>query len=221
MAEQSSPQDVLQAMDILWFNQNNLKKMPISISEAPPPPSAAVSEENSTESDMASTANSTHQFKSEADTDTKKQRERLLTPTLDIIGRSKSELQPSTSMSPIFNSQPQSRKHPRRRLEKMRSSKSFSELELEELEGFKDLGFIFNEEQLSPEIKSMLPGLQMLGEKQVVTRPYLSEAWLINKPDSPLLNLRMPPITASSGADMRKHLRFWAKTVACAVNQES
>eukprot|EP00268_Persea_americana_P041886 TRINITY_DN41854_c1_g1_i1.p1 TRINITY_DN41854_c1_g1~~TRINITY_DN41854_c1_g1_i1.p1 ORF type:complete len:222 (+),score=58.38 TRINITY_DN41854_c1_g1_i1:221-886(+) len=221
MAEQSSPQDVLQAMDILWFNQNILKKMPISNSEALPPPSAAVSEESSTESDMASTANSTHQFKSEVDTDMKKERERLLTPTLDIIGRSKSELQPPTSMSPIFNSLPQSRKHPRRRLEKMRSSMSFSELEHEELKGFRDLGFIFNKEQLSPQIKSMLPGLQMLGEKQVVTRPYLSEAWLINRPDSPLLNLRVPPNSASSEADMRKHLRLWARTVACIVNQES
>ncbi|RWR92259.1 putative serine/threonine-protein kinase [Cinnamomum micranthum f. kanehirae] len=103
----------------------------------------------------------------------------------------------------------------------MRSSKSFSELELEELEGFKDLGFIFNEEQLSPEIKSMLPGLQMLGEKQVVTRPYLSEHGLSTN----LIPSAQPPGCLPSQrpleADMRKAPRFWAKTVACAVNQES
>ncbi|XP_010253606.1 PREDICTED: uncharacterized protein LOC104594811 [Nelumbo nucifera] len=56
-------------------------------------------------------------------------------------------------------------------------------------------------------------------EKRGVRRPYLSEAWLIKRPDSPLLNLRLP--RASATAEMKKHLRFWARTVASVVRQES
>lgn len=53
-----------------------------------------------------------------------------------------------------------------------------------------------------------------------VTRPYLSEAWLIKRPDSPLLNLRLPT-RVSSAADMKKHLKSWARTVASEIQQES
>lgn len=149
-----------------------------------------------------------------------KVRARLQTPTLNIVVGNHPELQSSTSETRSFHSLPRLSISPRRRLENMRSCKSFYELEHEELKGFRDLGFIFNKEELNPHIKSMLPGLQMLGEKQV-TRPYLSEAWLINRPDSPLLNLRIPSRSASSGADMKKQLRYWARTVASVINQES
>ncbi|KAK6943773.1 hypothetical protein RJ641_024875 [Dillenia turbinata] len=56
-------------------------------------------------------------------------------------------------------------------------------------------------------------------EMRGVTRPYLSEAWLIRRPDSPLLNLRVPRV--STAADTKKHLRFWARTVANVIAQES
>ncbi|XP_010264742.1 PREDICTED: uncharacterized protein LOC104602661 [Nelumbo nucifera] len=56
-------------------------------------------------------------------------------------------------------------------------------------------------------------------EERVVIRPYLSEAWLIKRPDSPLLNLRIP--RASATADMKKHLRSWARTIAYVIQQES
>ncbi|KAK2658002.1 hypothetical protein Ddye_011054 [Dipteronia dyeriana] len=136
-------------------------------------------------------------------------------------------------------------------LQKSMSFRSLWDLELEEVKGFMDLGFIFNKENLSPRMMSVVPGLQRVGlyknkhnselefdeashelinddggddeneqeeyEKSIM-RPYLSEAWLIKRPDSPLLNLRMPRVSAS--ADMKKHLRFWAKTVASTVNQE-
>ncbi|KAI9152766.1 hypothetical protein LWI28_000768 [Acer negundo] len=136
-------------------------------------------------------------------------------------------------------------------LQKSTSFRSFCDLELEEVKGFMDLGFIFKKEDLSPRMMSVVPGLQRVGlyknkhnpelefdeasheiinddggdddeneqeeyEKSIM-RPYLSEAWLIKRPDSPLLNLRMPRVSAS--ADMKKHLRFWAKTVASTVNQ--
>ncbi|KAL0344623.1 UNVERIFIED_CONTAM: hypothetical protein Sradi_4293600 [Sesamum radiatum] len=50
-------------------------------------------------------------------------------------------------------------------------------------------------------------------------RPYLSEAWLIKRPDSPLLNLRIPRVSTTE--DMKKHLKDWARTVASAIHHES
>ncbi|XVF55444.1 hypothetical protein PTKIN_Ptkin06aG0036400 [Pterospermum kingtungense] len=128
------------------------------------------------------------------------------------------------------------------------SCRSLKDLELEEVKGFMDLGFIFKKEHLNPRMISVVPGLLRLGffrttkqktepnialadddddddveqeEEEVVRgvrRPYLSEAWLIKRPDSPLLNLKVPRISAA--ADMKKHLKFWARTVASVVQQE-
>ncbi|KAL5740750.1 hypothetical protein ACOSP7_029632 [Xanthoceras sorbifolium] len=135
-------------------------------------------------------------------------------------------------------------------LQKSMSFRSLCELELEEVQGFMDLGFIFKKEHLDQRMMSVVPGLQRVGlyknkkkpeldfeasrhheiskddetdheqeeyEKGIM-RPYLSEAWLIKRPGSPLLKLRMPRVSAS--ADMKKHLRFWAKTVASEINLE-
>ncbi|CAL5334794.1 unnamed protein product [Camellia sinensis] len=129
------------------------------------------------------------------------------------------------------------------RLQKTMSCKSLLELELEEVKGFMDLGFKFSKESLSPQMMSVLPGLQRLElangdeevdkddrdiigeeeregeeEKRSVMRPYLSEAWDIKRPDSPLLNLRLPRVSAAG--DMKKHLRYWARTVASVIQQE-
>ncbi|XP_027069292.1 uncharacterized protein [Coffea arabica] len=134
-----------------------------------------------------------------------------------------------------------------RRLHKTMSCKSLCELELEEVQGFMDLGFIFNNENMSKRMMSVIPGLQRLelsgstiqgkdnilmgspphnetrrvegGAEQTITRPYLSEAWLIRRPDSPLLNLRIPRV--STAADMKKHLKYWARTVASAIALET
>ncbi|OMO73512.1 hypothetical protein COLO4_27056 [Corchorus olitorius] len=149
------------------------------------------------------------------------------------------------------------------------SCRSMKDLELEEVKGFMDLGFIFKKEHLNKRMISVVPGLLRLGfgfsktkqiiktddhkpiinldssnsadddhdhdneidkedddhhddfeqEKRGVTvmRPYLSEAWLIKRPDSPLLNLRVPKLSAA--ADMKKHLKNWAKTVASEIQQ--
>ncbi|XP_015055128.1 uncharacterized protein LOC107001683 [Solanum pennellii] len=118
----------------------------------------------------------------------------------------------------------------------MSNYKSFGDLELEELRGFMDLGFIFRKEHISKRMINVIPGLQRLEivicecedtkaivaeeeDKREIVRPYLSEAWLIKRPNSPLLNMRIPRISAPS--DMKKHLRYWAKTVATVVRQES
>lgn len=133
-----------------------------------------------------------------------------------------------------------------RRLQKSMSYRTLGELELEEVKGFMDLGFIFRKENMSPRMMSVVPGLQRLSRHQnkqnlelidvtkivgegdiekmeekrdiSIMRPYLSEAWLIKRPDSQLLNLKIPRLC--SAADMKKYLRFWAKTVASEIHQE-
>ena len=110
------------------------------------------------------------------------------------------------------------------------SCKSLGELELEEVKGFMDLGFEFTREDLSPQMVKLVPGLQRFktrmdrqnledddddDKKRDIARPYLSEAWTINRPNSPLLNLRMPRV--SSTTDMKNHLRSWARTVAIEI----
>ncbi|KAL8152794.1 hypothetical protein V2J09_010554 [Rumex salicifolius] len=137
----------------------------------------------------------------------------------------------------------QNRRHiksTRLRLERTVSCKTLEELEQEEVKGFMDLGFIFNKDRLTPRMMSVLPGLQRLqGEEKdelfdakqgheeedmmkvvcsnkaelAKKKPYLSEAWMIKRPDSPLVRLRMSrPSTTSN--DMKIHLKIWAKTVA-------
>ncbi|XP_022745220.1 uncharacterized protein LOC111295761 [Durio zibethinus] len=126
------------------------------------------------------------------------------------------------------------------KLQKSTSCRSLKDLELEEVKGFMDLGFIFKKEHLNARMISVLPGVLRLGffktelnraadelpkdddieqgEGKGVIRPYLSEAWLIKRPDSPLLNIRVPRVTAA--ADMKKHLKLWARTVVSVVQQE-
>ena len=117
--------------------------------------------------------------------------------------------------------------HPKNTREsRVKNYRSLSELENYELKGFMDLGFLVPKDKLSPHIMSMVPGLQKLTEedgeqegKRWVRRPYLSEAWPVDCPDSPLLNLHMLPKTPD-GADMKKHLKFWAQRVAMLVHEE-
>lgn len=102
------------------------------------------------------------------------------------------------------------------------------DLELEEVKGFMDLGFIFRREDLTKRIIHLVPGLQRIGSSEDeeeegrnkdIIRPYLSEAWVVRSPNLPLLNLRIPAV--STAADMKKHLQCWAHTVASAIQQQS
>ncbi|XP_057779084.1 uncharacterized protein LOC130997701 [Salvia miltiorrhiza] len=123
------------------------------------------------------------------------------------------------SSSPI-SAQKRWRNHPS--LKKSVSCKRLVDLELEEVKGFMDLGFIFRRENLTKRIIHLVPGLQRIGWSEhhsgnEIIRPYLSEAWAVRSPNSPLLNLRIP--AASTAADMKKHLKYWAHTVASAIHQ--
>ncbi|KAF7143768.1 hypothetical protein RHSIM_Rhsim05G0184000 [Rhododendron simsii] len=133
-----------------------------------------------------------------------------------------------------------------RRLEKTMSCKTLEELELEEVKGFIDLGFEFKKENLSPRMLSVVPGLQRFGswdvdhdeerngtaqdcdheiieegeeEERGVMRPYLSEAWIENRPEWGFANIRLPRVSAAG--DMKKLIRCWARTVASVIRQES
>lgn len=123
----------------------------------------------------------------------------------------------------------------RRRRKKKGNSKSLSELEVEELKGFMDLGFVFSEQDKdSVDLVSIIPGLQRLGEHQnceaeegedikvvdniSVPRPYLSEAWEIldrRKKVDPLMNWKVTDL--GNEMAVKDQLRFWAHAVASTV----
>ncbi|KAF8409085.1 hypothetical protein HHK36_005158 [Tetracentron sinense] len=108
------------------------------------------------------------------------------------------------------------------------SSKSFSELEVEELKGFMDLGFVFTVDDKNSKLGSIIPGLQRLGKKpageeeavdeSAIPRPYLSESWATldrTKKENRLMNWKIPSL--SNEIDMKDHLRCWAHTVASTI----
>ncbi|XP_015165323.1 uncharacterized protein [Solanum tuberosum] len=107
----------------------------------------------------------------------------------------------------------------------IRIRRSSSELELEELKGFMDLGFEFSEEDKNSSLVTIVPGLEKWGivdekvenkKKDIVhKRPYLSEAWEIlekRKMSKKLLKWRFPAM--NNDMNMKHNLRFWAQTVA-------
>ncbi|TVU23080.1 hypothetical protein EJB05_32816, partial [Eragrostis curvula] len=106
---------------------------------------------------------------------------------------------------------------------KSKTWKSSSDLESIEVQGFKDLGFVFDKEELRENLADVLPGLKTSSPAAAanhhrrsghVPRPYLSEAWH---------HVRRPPAAirdARSAAEMKDQLRMWAQAVACNARQE-
>lgn len=237
-------------MDHLWFHHTILLPEPTSLIlsktlkpaslnlslhevEGTPSPLEEEEEESRDSSPMSAQLDDAYN-NGEEDKDTNLQQR----PTRLNLTRGKSNR--SQSSSPATLKRLKKRRYSKSLQQKSKSCRSLMELELEEVKGFMDLGFRFNKECLSPRMMSVLPGLQRVKLHQVardgddddetdqqddedyekrVMRPYLSEAWLIKRPDSPLLNFRMPRVTAAAD-DMKKHLRFWAKTVASEIQQE-
>ncbi|KAJ8527797.1 hypothetical protein K7X08_015248 [Anisodus acutangulus] len=172
-----------------------------------------------------------------------------------LLGRSQSDYciildDNSTSFSPLGNNSPTSVIITRNKVaqavntkvEQKRNAKrgvkgiirirrSSSDLELEELKGFLDLGFEFSEEDKNSRLVTIVPGLQKWGNKVVdqevvenstskkrdiiVQRPYLSEAWEIlekRKMIRKLVKWRFPAM--HNEINMKDNLKFWAQTVA-------
>ncbi|KAK9269487.1 hypothetical protein L1049_001262 [Liquidambar formosana] len=104
-------------------------------------------------------------------------------------------------------------------LNQRKMKKSLSDLEYEEVQGFKDLGFKFDKEDLSPSVVNILPGLQEKNRDESdddkVRRPYLSEAWLLQSSAPPIPNW----VANKSAEDMKAQIKFWARAVASNVNQ--
>ncbi|KAK6134385.1 hypothetical protein DH2020_031874 [Rehmannia glutinosa] len=102
---------------------------------------------------------------------------------------------------------------------KRRKNRSMSELELEELKGFMDLGFVFSdhEEEIDSRLVSIIPGLQRVQGKlgfgeaasySVSRRPYLSEAWDSNS--NILMDWRIPEF--GNEMELKDNIRLWAHT---------
>ncbi|CAJ2660043.1 unnamed protein product [Trifolium pratense] len=100
-------------------------------------------------------------------------------------------------------------------------TRSLSELEFKELKGFMDLGYVFSEEDMDSTLISLIPGLSKKEhnvDENVISRPYLSEAWGLRKQKkvmNKLNNWRVP--TLGNEIDMKDNLKFWAHTVASIV----
>ncbi|PKU67122.1 uncharacterized protein LOC110107094 [Dendrobium catenatum] len=192
MADSNSFFNLKEAMEKLWFHHNILFSQPIEIH---------------TSLQSGSNEVSAHEEK------IKKKPERLNIP----INQPLYELQLPRRIKDKGSDLAE------RRIARMRKNNwSLSELENFEIEGFKDLGFDFNKEKLSPEMIRMVPGLRRLEgtdeslEDREVRRPYLSEVWLLDRSDS-LLNFPR----SHDSADMKKHLRSWAHNVASSIHEES
>ncbi|KAJ7948697.1 Serine/arginine repetitive matrix protein [Quillaja saponaria] len=105
--------------------------------------------------------------------------------------------------------------------QRLTTRKSLSELEIEEVQGFKDLGFSFEKEALDPSLVNILPGLQEKNqdeaeEDKAVRKPYLSEAWIVQTCAPPVPNW----VSNRSAEDVKAQIKFWARTVASNVHQE-
>lgn len=107
------------------------------------------------------------------------------------------------------------------RLMSQLTQKSLSDLEYEELQGFKDLGFNFDNKDLNPDVINIIPGLQEKNrieedEEENMRRPYLSEAWQAQS--------SAPPVPKWGGKrskeDVKAQIKFWARAVASNVRQE-
>lgn len=86
---------------------------------------------------------------------------------------------------------------------KMRK-KSPSDLEYQEVQGFRDLGFTFEKEEKS--------GIEPAGEEEF-RRPYLSETWQVQSSAPQVPNW----VGKSSAEDMKAQIKFWARAVASNV----
>ncbi|KAM7492556.1 hypothetical protein LguiA_035477 [Lonicera macranthoides] len=123
------------------------------------------------------------------------------------------------------------RQHPRRKPEIgetiTNKTKSRDDLESEEVQGSKDLGFHFEKLNLNPSVVNILPGLQdkVPGpghdeeEEEELRRPYLSEAWQVQSSATPTLP-NWAVDKKNSSKDMKAQIKFWARAVASNVRQE-
>ncbi|CAO2175254.1 unnamed protein product [Urochloa humidicola] len=143
-------------------------------------------------------------------------------PSMPVPGGPASTQQSSKPTPPPARSSRRSQKQPVLMLARSRSTmlpddkkwQSSSDLESIEVQGFQDLGFVFDKEDLRDSLAGVLPGLKPAANSRS-SRPYLSEAWRQRPPA--LLRVQSE---ARSAAEVKDQLRMWAQAVACNARQE-
>ncbi|KAI3838958.1 hypothetical protein MKX03_031056 [Papaver bracteatum] len=243
-------EDVLTLLDHCWFNLEIITKKPtVNHSKAPISPLQTQTEPQKPEiSRVPSRHIRSHsdQFTSKLNpviTDFDSPKSVLLSHRLQTIlsGKRVSEEEEEEIEEPQFivdinNNNTKKKKNMMmgmgmRRRKNRGSSKSLSDLEFDELQGFMDLGFKFSEEDKnSLTLVSIVPGLQRFGKKDngenhegvLISRPYLSESWdALDKrrkqetAPPPLINWKVPNL--GNDIDMKDQLKFWAHTIASTV----
>ncbi|KAJ7546784.1 hypothetical protein O6H91_08G054300 [Diphasiastrum complanatum] len=119
---------------------------------------------------------------------------------------------------------------PRRRRHRKHNSKGTDHIEYDEMKGFRELGFSFSQDKLTPRVISLFPGMKVdYAEGKNYSKVsfvastqyklYTSPTWWTTKPNSPLYNWQFPD-PHQEGVDMKAHLKFWARAVASTVRQE-
>jgi hypothetical protein len=90
---------------------------------------------------------------------------------------------------------------------KRRNPQNRTDLEIQELKGFMELGFDFSQDMLSPRVLDLLPGLKRLltdhdnSNKNMEFQEWALENWELPNPNA-------------AGVDMKEHLKLWARSVA-------
>ncbi|KAK6132808.1 hypothetical protein DH2020_033451 [Rehmannia glutinosa] len=103
---------------------------------------------------------------------------------------------------------------PQRPINQLKTQKSLIDLDSDELQGFKDLGFDLDKKNLSPNVINIIPE----DEEKNSRKPYLSEAWGPRSSSA-------PPVPKWGGKKstedvMKAQIKFWARAVASNVRQE-
>ncbi|XP_064950802.1 uncharacterized protein LOC135605049 [Musa acuminata AAA Group] len=120
---------------------------------------------------------------------------------------------PSTPSHRARKKEPDGKRSRRRFIQGRRKWRSYSEMEAFEVQGFRDLGFVFVEEGPSARLADVV---RCLRDKRPISgdcggcRAYLSKAWLIERTAPPKLAWD----ERRSAADAKEQLRLWARTVA-------
>ncbi|XP_059662683.1 uncharacterized protein LOC132308582 [Cornus florida] len=96
----------------------------------------------------------------------------------------------------------------------MKTRKGVGDLESEEVQSFRDMGFTFDKGELDPSLANRIPGFQEKNtqdfDEDKVRRPHLSEAGLVQSSAPPIPNW----VDKSSPKDMKTQIKFWARAVA-------
>ncbi|KAJ8464446.1 hypothetical protein OPV22_026998 [Ensete ventricosum] len=120
---------------------------------------------------------------------------------------------PSTPSHRAPRKESNARRSRRRFIQGRRKWRSHSEMEAFEIQGFRDLGFVFLEEAPGARLADVV---RCLRDKRPISgdgrggRAYLSEAWLVERAAPPKLAWE----ERRSAADVQEQLRLWARAVA-------